>query len=44
MTELIINTKELTIPHPEAEKREFVLKPLTQIAAECSASCLQKAC
>lgn len=30
--ELIINTKELTIPHPEAEKREFVLKPLTQIA------------
>lgn len=22
--ELIINTKELTIPHPEAEKREFV--------------------
>lgn len=30
--ELIINTKDLTIPHPEAENREFVLKPLSQIA------------
>ncbi len=28
----IISTKELTIPHPEIPLREFVLKPLSQIA------------
>ncbi|MCR5543219.1 MAG: 2-amino-4-hydroxy-6-hydroxymethyldihydropteridine diphosphokinase [Eubacterium sp.] len=28
----IINTETLTIPHPEMHKREFVLKPLTEIA------------
>ena len=28
----IINTEHLTIPHPEIQKREFVLKPLAEIA------------
>ena len=28
----IINTKELTIPHPELEKRSFVLLPLLEIS------------
>ncbi len=28
----IINTRDLTIPHPEMHKREFVLKPLAEIA------------
>lgn len=30
--DLIIGDEKLTIPHPECEKREFVLKPLAQIA------------
>ncbi|MCM8765945.1 MAG: 2-amino-4-hydroxy-6-hydroxymethyldihydropteridine diphosphokinase [Candidatus Omnitrophica bacterium] len=29
---LILNTKELTIPHPEIPKRFFVLKPLNEIS------------
>jgi dihydroneopterin aldolase/2-amino-4-hydroxy-6-hydroxymethyldihydropteridine diphosphokinase len=30
--EEVIQTKDLTIPHPELTKREFVLEPLAQIA------------
>lgn len=30
--DLILNTNDLIIPHPEAHKREFVLAPLSQIA------------
>jgi len=30
--DLIIQTTELTIPHPSMHKREFVLKPLSEIA------------
>ncbi len=32
--ELIINTTRLKIPHPEARKRLFVMKPLADIAGE----------
>ena len=31
---LVMNTPELTIPHPLMYQREFVMKPLTQIAPE----------
>ena len=31
---LVMNTPELTIPHPLMYKREFVMKPLAQIAPE----------
>ena len=30
--DIIMNTETLTIPHPEMHKREFVLKPLVEIA------------
>jgi 2-amino-4-hydroxy-6-hydroxymethyldihydropteridine diphosphokinase len=32
--EMIVNTTELTIPHPEMIKRNFVLQPLAEIAPE----------
>ena len=34
--DLQMRTPRLTIPHPRAEKREFVLHPLAQIAPEMS--------
>ena len=30
--DMIINTDDLTIPHPEMQNREFVLKPMAEIA------------
>ena len=31
---LILNEPELTLPHPRAHEREFVLKPLYEVLAE----------
>ena len=36
--DLVMNTPELTIPHPLMYKREFVMKPLAQIAPELTRS------
>ena len=35
---LVLNTPELTIPHPLMYQREFVMKPLAQIAPELTKS------
>ena len=35
---LVINTPDLTIPHPHMYEREFVMKPLLQIAPELKRS------
>jgi 2-amino-4-hydroxy-6-hydroxymethyldihydropteridine diphosphokinase len=32
MDELVVDTPELTLPHPEAHRRAFVLAPLAEIA------------
>lgn len=36
--DLVMNTPELTIPHPLMYQREFVMKPLAQIAPELTRS------
>ena len=38
----IIHSRELTIPHPELEKRNFVLVPLREIASESVHPVLQE--
>ncbi len=40
--EEIINKKNLKVPHPEMHKRNFVLSPLSEIAAEISHPVLNK--
>ncbi|MBR4753562.1 MAG: 2-amino-4-hydroxy-6-hydroxymethyldihydropteridine diphosphokinase, partial [Lachnospiraceae bacterium] len=30
--DIVLDTMELTIPHPEIAKRDFVLRPMAQIA------------
>jgi len=38
----VVNTPELTIPHPEMARRRFVLQPLAEIAPELLHPVLQK--
>ena len=40
--DLIIKSKKLTVPHPEMEKRKFVLKPLAEINSQLVHPILQK--
>lgn len=40
--DLIMNTESLTIPHAEMTRREFVLKPLSQIAPEAMHPLIRK--
>jgi 2-amino-4-hydroxy-6-hydroxymethyldihydropteridine diphosphokinase len=40
--ELIVNTADLTIPHPAMHLRRFVLEPLAEIASESRHPVLQK--
>jgi 2-amino-4-hydroxy-6-hydroxymethyldihydropteridine diphosphokinase len=39
----VVNTPELTIPHPEMTRRRFVLEPLAEIAPELLHPVSQKA-
>jgi 2-amino-4-hydroxy-6-hydroxymethyldihydropteridine diphosphokinase len=38
----VVNTPELTVPHPEMTRRRFVLEPLAEIAPELLHPVLQK--
>lgn len=40
--DVIIQTEELTIPHPLMHERSFVIGPLAEIAATCEHSILKK--
>jgi len=40
--DLILNTPELTIPHPKMAEREFVLKPMAEIAPDVEHPVLHK--
>ncbi len=39
---IVINSKDLTIPHPEIEKRLFILRPLSDIRPDLLHPVLQK--
>ena len=42
MGQVVLETEELTIPHPRLHERAFVLRPLAQIAAEAIHPVLKK--